>query len=175
MLPESIETERLNLRQFTLADAEFIIQLLNSPGWLKYIGDKKVKTTLEARHYLQTGPFKSYKENGFGLGLVSLKPRNIPIGMCGLIKRSDLPNPDLGFAFLPEFMGLGYAREIALKTVGTGFTTLNLKKILAITLPGNKHSIHLLEKIGFRVDGFYSPADKAEQLLLFSLSNSEKN
>src|SRR5690348_11717563 len=96
-----LETERLVLREFDLDDTPFIIELLNSPGWLKYIGDRHVKTDDDAKRYLQNGPMKSYADNGFGLCMVMLTD-GTPVGMCGIINRADLEHPDIGFAFLPE-------------------------------------------------------------------------
>ena len=112
-----LETDRLTLRQFTIHDTDFIISLLNSPGWLEFIGDRNVKTQEQATDYLLNGPIKSYHENGFGLSLVELKHPQKPIGMCGLLKREYLEHPDIGFAFLPEYSGKGYAYEIAKATM----------------------------------------------------------
>ena len=108
-----LESARLILREFTLDDTAFIIELVNTPGWLEFIGDRNVKTEEQARSYLQNGPLKSYKENGFGLTMVQLKTEKTPIGMCGILKRDNLDNPDIGFVFLTKFMGKGYAFEIA--------------------------------------------------------------
>ena len=143
-----LETERLKLREFSVADSLFIIELVNSPGWLKFIGDRNIKTEEQAVLYLQNGPIKSYKNHGFGLSLVELKDSLRPIGMCGLLKRADFENPDLGFAFLPEFSGKGYAYEMAIATMSHAKNVLRQELILAITVPENKSSIKLLEKIG---------------------------
>lgn len=100
-----LETERLILRQFTIHDTKFIIELVNSPGWIENIGDRNIKTEEQARRYLQDGPLRSYEVNGFGLSLVEIKNDGTPIGMCGILKRDNLENPDIGFAFcrhLPE-------------------------------------------------------------------------
>jgi RimJ/RimL family protein N-acetyltransferase len=94
-----LETKRLRLREFTLEDTAFILDLLNSPGWLRYIGDRGVKTEEQAKNYLLNGPIKSYTKNGYGLSMVERKDDNKPIGMCGIIKRDTLENPDIGFAF----------------------------------------------------------------------------
>src|SRR5688572_4300133 len=107
-----LETARLRLREFTLEDTPFIIALLNSPGWLQFIGDRNVRTPEQARGYLEHGPFKSYRENGYGLCLVEQKESGNPVGMCGVLKRDTLDSPDIGFAFLPGFQGQGYALEI---------------------------------------------------------------
>ena len=96
-----LQTERLLLREFTEDDAAFIVELLNSPGWIQYIGDRNIKTEEQAREYLNNGPLKSYRQNGFGLYMVEKKDDHTPIGMCGIIKRDTLNNPDIGFAFLP--------------------------------------------------------------------------
>src|SRR5688572_16453495 len=144
---QAFETERLILREFTLDDTEFIIKLLNTEGWLKYIGERNVKNPEQAIKYLQEGPLKSYATNGFGLWMVEQKSDSIPVGMCGLLKRNYLPNPDIGFAFLPEFNGLGYAYEAAAATMNYARDVLKITVIDAITLEENTRSIKLLEKI----------------------------
>ncbi|WP_242923565.1 GNAT family N-acetyltransferase [Pontibacter liquoris] len=143
-----LETERLWLREFNLGDKEFVIALLNSPGWLQFIGDRNVKTDEQAAHYLENGPLKSYRENGYGLYLVEQKADNCAIGMCGIINRNYLDSPDIGFAFLPDFNGKGYAFEIASATMVYAKDTLHLPKIAAITVSENARSIRLIEKIG---------------------------
>lgn len=163
-----LETERLKLREFTLEDSGFIIELLNSPGWLEYIGDKNVKTTEQAKNYLENGPLKSYALNGFGLALVEKKNDLKPIGMCGIIKRDNLENPDIGFAFLPDFSGNGYAFEIANATLVFAKEKLNLPRISAITLPENSRSIRLLEKIGLSLNKSFRFPNSEEELLLFT-------
>ena len=142
-----LETERLRLRQFTLDDTKFIIELLNSPGWIEYIGDRNVKTEQQAIDYLKAGPLKSYAENDYGLSLVETKDGQ-PAGMCGILKRDYLENPDIGFAFLEKFTGKGYAYEIVNATVLHAINNWKIPKISAITLPKNERSIKLLQKIG---------------------------
>ncbi|HEY3581254.1 MAG TPA: GNAT family N-acetyltransferase, partial [Pyrinomonadaceae bacterium] len=97
-----LETERLILRHFNPDDAPFILALLNEPSFLAYIGDKKVRTLEDARQYIANGPVATYERHGFGLYQVELKDTHRPIGMCGLLKREELPHPDIGFAFLPD-------------------------------------------------------------------------
>jgi len=163
-----LETERLKVRWLTVNDTKFIIELLNSPDWIKFIGDRNVKTEDQAKKYLEDGPLKSYTDNGFGLYLVELKDEAIPIGMCGILKREHLQNPDIGFAFLPEFIGKGFAFEVADATMIYAKETLKLPEILAITLPYNKLSIKLLEKIGMKFIKIFSFPNDDEQLMLFS-------
>jgi len=150
MLPARtiLETDRLVLRHLTTRDTPFIIELVNTEGWIKYIGDRNIKTAEQARQYLVNGPLKSYADHGFGLYLVTLKTGNIPVGMCGLIKRAYLPAPDIGYAFLPGATGKGYALEVARAVLSFAFTNLKIEKILAITLPENERSVRLLNKLG---------------------------
>lgn len=163
-----LETERLSLREFTLRDSAFIIELLNTPGWIEFIGDRNIKTTADAKEYLKNGPLKSYKLNGFGLALVEIKNNKRAIGMCGIIKRENLENPDIGFAFLPEFTGKGFAFEIAKATMDYAKDVLKLPNIFAITVPSNTRSIKLLEKIGLKFTrAFNFPGDE-ETLSMFS-------
>src|SRR5688572_6108430 len=105
------ETERLLITEFTFDDATFIQELVNTPSWIENIGDRNVKSEKDAKRYLENGPLKSYNEHGFGLYKVTLKETNLPIGMCGLIKRDMLEDVDIGFAFLPAYEGKGYGFE----------------------------------------------------------------
>jgi RimJ/RimL family protein N-acetyltransferase len=167
---ETIESERMLLRPFTLDDAEFIVELLNTEGWIRYIGDRNIKTIEQARNYLRNGPMKSYETNGFGLSLAELKADRTPVGMCGLLKRDYLDHPDIGFAFLPNYTGKGFASEIAKEVTRYGLQVLQMEKILAITLPGNTYSIKLLEKIGFRREKNFISPDTNEELSLYSVN-----
>jgi RimJ/RimL family protein N-acetyltransferase len=162
-----LETERLALKEFTLNDTDFIIRLLNSPGWLEYIGDRNVKTTQDANAYLENGPLKSYRENGFGLCMVETINERKPVGMCGIIKRDTLPNPDIGFAFLQEYISKGYGFEIAAATLAYAKNELKLPKISAITVPSNERSIKLLEKLGFQFISKTKNLSTEEELLLY--------
>jgi ribosomal-protein-alanine N-acetyltransferase len=148
-----LETERLILRHFNADDAPFIVALLNEPSFLHYIGDKKVRTLDDARQYIATGPIPSYERHGHGLYQVELKDSRSPIGMCGLLKREELPEPDIGFAFLPAFWNKGFAFEAAAAVLTDARQRLQLDRILAIVNPDNTASIKLLEKLGLRFEG----------------------
>ena len=163
-----LETERLLLRQFSLEDAEFVLTLLNEPSFLRYIGDKKVRNLDDAQQYILNGPIASYKQNGFGLYLVELKESGAPIGMCGLIKREELPDVDIGFAFLPDYWSRGLAFEAATAVMKYAEQTLKLKRIVAITSPDNDASIKLLQRIGFRFERVVSLGKDREPVKLFS-------
>ena len=163
-----LQTERLSLRYFTLEDTEFIIRLLNSPGWIEFIGDRNVKTEEDAKAYLLNGPMKSYEINGYGLCMVETKADNTPIGMCGIINRANLEGQDIGFAFLTEHIGMGYGYEIASATLDYAMNELKLPQVFAITLPTNPRSISLLEKIGLKFIKKFTMPDEQEELMLFS-------
>ena len=166
-LPNILETERLALRVFTQADAPFIIQLLNTEGWLHFIGNKHVHTEEQAKAYLQQGPLKSYEENGYGLCLVQQKNNGSPIGMCGLLKRDFLDFPDIGFAFLPEFFGQGYAYEMALAVLQHAKDNLQIKNVQAVVMPSNHRSKRLLEKLGMTSKKNIIFPGETEELLLY--------
>lgn len=147
-----LETDRLTLRRISVDDAEFILKLLNDPAFLRFIGDKQVRTLDDARNYVLSGPMASYERFGFGLFLVELKESSMPIGICGLLKRDTLEDVDIGFAFLPDFCGQGYGFESAGATMVYGRDVLGLKRIVAITSPDNEASIALLEKLGLKFE-----------------------
>lgn len=163
-----LETERLILREITEKDAEFILDLLNQPTFIKYIGDRKVRTVLDARDYIESRFIKSYRENGFGLYAVELREDGTPIGICGFVKRHSLPDADIGFAFLPQYERKGYAFESADAAMKYGRDILNLKRVLAITSLDNESSIRLLDKLNFKFESLFRLAPDNEELKLFS-------
>lgn len=166
-----LHSERLSFRKLEQGDAEFIIGLLNSPGWIKYIGDRNVHNTTQAIDYLEKGPMKSYHDNSYGLWLVVIRENETPIGMCGLLKRDYLEHPDIGFALMPEFIGKGYGQEMAMAVFKYARQELNLEQIMAITLPENKASIRVLETLGMCfVKTVESNNGTDEHLLLFASS-----
>jgi RimJ/RimL family protein N-acetyltransferase len=147
-----LETQRLILREVTPDDAPFILELLNEPSWLRYIGDKGVRTLDDARAYILRVPVTSYARHGFGLYVAALKPGGEAIGMCGLVKREALADVDIGFAFLPRYWGQGYAFEAASASLEYGKGKLGIARIVGITSPDNHSSIKLLEKIGMKLE-----------------------
>ena len=124
-----LETPRLALRRLTVEDAAFIYDLVNDPAWLRFIGDRNVRTMADAAAYILKGPVASYAQHGFGLWLTLRKADGVPIGICGLIKRDNMEDVDVGFAFLPEFRAQGYAFESAAASVAYGRDVLKLKRI----------------------------------------------
>ncbi|WP_372526576.1 GNAT family N-acetyltransferase [Piscinibacter sp.] len=163
-----LDTERLRLRTLVIDDAPFILELVNEPSWLRFIGDRGVRSIEQARDYIVQGPMAMFARLGFGLYLTELKDGALPIGICGLIKRDSLPDVDLGFAFLPRFWGCGYARESAAAVLAHGLGALGLKRIAAITSPDNRRSIRLLESIGFGRECRVAMADGEAEVELYA-------
>lgn len=161
-----IETERLAISKLIVEDAPFVLRLVNEPSWLQYIGDRGVRNLEGAKKYIIDGPMKSYETNGFGLYLVKLK-NGTPIGMCGILKRDTLNEPDIGFAFLPEYTGMGYAYESAAAVLNYGKNVLGLKRIVAITAPDNSRSGKLLEKLGMKFSKMVRLTGDKEDTKLF--------
>lgn len=141
---------RLRFDELGAEDADFILRLTNSEGWLRYIGDRGVRGHDDALRYIDEGPARLYREYGYGLWRISRIENPTPMGLCGLVRRDSLPGPDLGFAFLPEFWGQGYAREAAEATLAFARDTLGLPALLAICQPDNAASLALLAHLGFR-------------------------
>ena len=163
-----LETERLLLRELTVTDAPFIVELLNTPSFLRFIGDRGVRSTEDAVRYIQDGPLNSYKENGFGLWLVVLKEKGILVGMCGLIRRAALEHVDIGFALLPGYEGKGIGYEAASATLCYGLQNLDLQKIVAIVDPSNVASVGLLRKLGMQQEGTVRMPGDTLDLSLFA-------
>lgn len=163
----TLETERLRLRRLNVDDAQFILTLLNEPSFLRYIGDKKVRNLDDARQYILNGPGASYEKHGFGLNLVELREPNTPIGMCGLLKREELPDPDIGFAFLPDFCNKGFAFEAATAVLHDARENLRLDRVLAITSLDNEASIKLLQRLGFSFEKVIELSAGQGQVKLF--------
>jgi RimJ/RimL family protein N-acetyltransferase len=147
-----LETERLILRRLTADDAGFMYALMNDPAYLRFIGDKGIRTVTDARQYILTGPVQCYEHYGYGLYLTELKKRGEPIGICGLVNRESLEDVDIGFAFLPEYWAQGYAQESAAAVIEYGKNVIGLKRIVAVTAADNQSSIRLIEKIGMRFE-----------------------
>lgn len=147
-----LETERLLLRTLEQEDAPFYLNLLNSPPFIANIGDRGVRTLAQARASIVSGPMAMQSSRGHSIYLVALKDSGLSIGMSGLIKRDTLDDVDLGYGFLPPYFGKGYAHEAAVAVLGHARDQVGLKRLVAITSPGNTASNALLEKIGMRFE-----------------------
>jgi RimJ/RimL family protein N-acetyltransferase len=148
-----LTTERLALRPFVLADAPFIVELVNEPAFIANIRDSGVRTAADAEGYLEKGPLAMYDLHGIGLWAVELRESGEAVGMCGLLRRDTLPDPDLGFAFVERARGRGYATEAGRATLDWAARERGIGRVLAITALHNAASGAVLDKLGFRAQG----------------------
>ena len=165
----TIKTPRVEMRELDFGDAEFILELLNEEGFIRYIGDKGVRTLADARNYILQGPMDSYARNGFGLYAACLHDATA-IGICGLVKREGLNDPDVGFAFLARYRSLGYASECAAAVLTHAREVLDIEHVVAITSPDNWPSIAVLQKIGLKFERMIRLVDHSPELKLFGLA-----
>ena len=163
-----LETDRLQLRMLSVADAEFILRLLNEPSFIQNIGDRGVRTIDDAREYILKGPIASYEKFGFGLWMVETRSEAVPIGICGLLKRDVFEDVDIGYALLPEFWSQGYALESASAVMSYASAKLGLKRVVAVTNSDNQSSIRLLEKMGFQYERMVRLSEDAPEIKLFA-------
>ena len=162
-----LETERLLLREFNLTDAQFLMKLVKTPGWLEFIGDKKFQSEIDAIEFIQSVLIDHYNNHGFGSWLVELKAAKTSIGLCGLVNRDSLDHVDLGFALLPEYTKLGYGFEVGKATLEHAQNDLKLDPIVAITEALNLSSINLLNKLGMKFQQNITLPDD-DHVMLFS-------
>jgi RimJ/RimL family protein N-acetyltransferase len=166
-----IESNRLLLREMTVDDAAFILDLLNQPSFIQFIGDRGVRTLDDARQFILTRYIALYRRLGFGLYLTLLREGQIPIGICGLIKRDGLDDVDVGYAFLPQYWSQGYASESVSAVLEYAKNTLGIRRILGITTPDNTGSIRVLEKAGLKFERIIQLPGEQTKLKLFALES----
>jgi RimJ/RimL family protein N-acetyltransferase len=165
--PLIIETERLRLRRLTVADAPFMLRLLNEPSFIKNIGDRNVRTMEDARAYIEDFPLASYAEFGFGPYFTEERTTKAGIGICGLRQRPAFDAPDIGYALLPEYWGRGYAYEASVALMSFAKSNLGIARMLGFVNPDNVPSIRLLEKLGFTYSGKVSLNNESDQVDLY--------
>ncbi|WP_226704991.1 GNAT family N-acetyltransferase [Microbulbifer elongatus] len=160
------KTERLRVSELTREDGALMLAILNDPDFIRNVADRGVRTLEQAQDYLECGPIASYREHNFGMYKVALQD-GTPIGLCGLVKRDFLEDVDIGYAFLPEYRGQGYALEAAQAVMDFARNTLALPRIVALVSPHNSASVRLLEKLGLRQERQITlPDEDSETLLL---------
>lgn len=169
---ESFETERLILKPTSEEDAEFILTLLNTPKWLKFIGDRNVTTIEKAREYIATKIVPQLERLGYSNYTLVRKADNVKIGTCGLYDREGLEGVDIGFAFLPEYEKRGYAYEATSRLKEAGIHEFGLTEISAITTKENVSSQRLLQKLGLSIAGTTKLPNSNEALLLYKIKVS---
>ena len=168
-----LESDRLCLRRLTIGDAPFILELVNEPAFLRFIGDREVRTLADARDHILNGPVDSYERYGFGLYWTGLKEDETPLGICGLVKREFLPNADIGFAFMQRFWGKGYAFESASAVMVYARDILGLNRIVAISASDNDRSIALLQKLGLKFEKMVTFPEEDSEIKLFVSNRKE--
>lgn len=167
---KSFETERLILKPTDLEDIDFIFELMNTPKWIEYIGDRNIKTQNDAKQYIIDRHLPNFEKNGFGSYTLILKENGSKIGSSGLFKRESLEVVDIGFAFLPEYEGKAYGYESSKKILEAAKNEFGLKKISAITLPSNIASQKLIEKLGLSYQKMVKPfAEDDEELMYYEM------
>jgi RimJ/RimL family protein N-acetyltransferase len=173
-LPHPIETDRLLIRHFTLDDAEFVVRVLNEPSFIENVGDRGVRTTEDGVKYLADGPIASYEANGYGMNVVVLKETGERIGMCGLVRRPQFADPDVGYSFLPEFWRRGYAEESVIAVIAHARISLGIERVIAIVSPHNIPSTRLLEKRGFVFEKRTLFQPSGREILVYTLDLTAK-
>lgn len=147
-----IITDRLILNPFAESDAPFLNQLMNSPSYIKHIGDRGVRSDVEAAEYIRHKLMPTYDQFGFGFYIVRLRHMDFPIGLCGMVKRDNLEAIDLGFGFLDEYAGQGYAYEASRGVIEHAQEYHEVARLIAVTTADNAKSKNLLEKLGFSLE-----------------------
>lgn len=171
---QSYQTKRLILKPTSVEDAAFFLELYNTPDWLKYIGDRNIKTKEDAETFIRKKIMPQFERLGYANYTVTLKSDGTKIGSCGLYDRDGLEGLDIGFAFLPAYYKQGYGFESADKIKELAFQKFNLTKLNAITVHYNMASINLLIKLNFLfVKNIFLP-DDPEELMLFELDKTDQ-
>lgn len=168
-LPNSFETERLVLRPTSIEDAQFIFELMNSPKWLAYIGDRGVNSKEDAEEYIKARMLPQFERLGYGNYTVTRKEDDHQLGTCGLYDREGLEGVDIGFAFLPGFENQGYGYESASLLRDAAFSKFGLKKLNAITVMENFASQKLLEKLGLEFVELIKLEGDDEKLMFYQM------
>lgn len=169
MKHKSFETERLIIKPTSEDDAEFIYELLNTPKWLRYIGDRNILTVKNAKDYIIERMLPQLQKLGFSNYTLITKQDHQKIGTCGLYDREGLHGIDIGFAFLPEYENKGYGFESANRLKEAAFNEFGIETISAITSKDNISSQRLLEKLGLQLMGTTKLPNEDEELLLYKL------
>ena len=163
-----LQTDRLLLEPLLESDAGLMLEVWNDPAFIRHVGDRGIRTLDEATRVLREGALKQWEELGYGPYRVSLGGGEA-IGICGLLKRPNLDDPDIGYALLEPFRGHGYASEAARAVRDHARDSMGLQKILAIVSPEHGRSIRLLEKLGMMKKGSIRMPDEDEDIFLFEM------
>lgn len=144
-----LETERLILKLISKEEANFYFELFNDKDWIKFIGDKKLKSIDETEKYLKEAFIPLLCKNGLGFYTVYLKENKKPVGASSILKRDFSNLFDIGYGFLSRERGKGYATEATIRMIKYAKENLNQTKVMAYTKPNNENSQKLLKKLNF--------------------------
>lgn len=164
-----LETERLVLRRITLGDTGLMLAIWNDPAFIHHVGDRGIRTIEDAQDALNKGAFKLYEEHGYGPYCMSLKRDGTQIGICGLFRRDNLDDPDIGFAVLPGYRGKGFVAEAAHAVVTHARDDLGIMTLTAIVSPNNTASIGLIEKLGLKFERGITMPGEDDEISLYSM------
>lgn len=164
-----LETRRLVLRRLTRADAAFMLSIWTDPGFIRHVADRGIRTVQQAETALEQGALALYDEHGYGPYSMSRKADGQRVGICGLFRRDNLDDPDIGFAVLPDFRGLGFAGEAAAAVIAHARDDLGLGYLTAIVSPKNYVSIGLIEKLGLHFDRGITMPGEQEEIFLYGM------
>ncbi len=146
-------------------DAPFIFELMNTPKWIQFIGDRNIRTVEEAEAYIIEKAFPQLEKHGYSNNVILRKEDNVKLGTCGLYHREGTKDPDIGFAFLPCHEGKGYAFEASSQLIIIAKEDFGLRDLSAYTLEDNLSSRKLLERLGFHLEGIGKLPNNDEELL----------
>ncbi|MGB5667512.1 MAG: GNAT family N-acetyltransferase [Maribacter sp.] len=166
---KEFETERLIIRPTLEQDAELIYQLMNTPKFIEYVGDRKINSIEDAEKYIRIKMLPQLNKLGYSCYSLIRKSDDLKIGTCGLYDRDGIDGIDIGFGLLPEYEGLGYAYESANRLKKAAFEEFEIEEIKAITSKENISSQRLLEKLGLEMIGTTKLPDENEELLLYKI------
>jgi RimJ/RimL family protein N-acetyltransferase len=167
---EAIETTRLQLRKLTLDDADLLLDVWNDPAFIRYVGDRGIRTIAEAHDAMQQGALRLYDTYGYGPYRMALRIDDTPVGICGLFRRDGLDEPDIGYSTLPDHCGRGYAYEAACAVIELAHAEFSLERLIAIISPDNDASIGLIRKLGFEFERMHTMPDDKDELCVFGKS-----
>ena len=162
-----IETERLQLSELTLDDAGLMLAIWNDPAFIRYVGDRGIRTTEDAQEAMRQGVLRLYEDYGYGPFKLALTDSGEAIGISGLFRREGLDDPDIGYATLPAYCGNGYAYEAACAVVDYAATRLALERLIAIISPDNTASIALIGKLGFEFERMHRMTDADHEVGIY--------
>ena len=165
-----IETERLRLRPVTVDDTELMLAVWNDPAFIRNVADRGIRTVEQAQEAIKSGAQKLFEDYGYGPYCISLKTDGTMVGICGLFKRENLDDPDIGFGVLPDYCGNGYAGEAAAAVVNFAHDEFGIAVLTAIVSPTNTPSIGLIKKLGLTFDQMITMPGDEDAICLYSMA-----